>query len=311
MDRPISIWCLGDGKAGHVNQVRGLCDALGRLTEIDCHTVPAPSRFRSIAHLALRRFPPGRDLPNPDLILAAGHGTHLGLLAARRARGGRAIVLMRPSLPLHLFDLCLIPRHDHPPVNEKVIETTGVLNRVRPPDRRAAGEGLILLGGPSAHHDWSDPAVLEQLATILDATPQCHWHLTTSRRTPASVLEQVQKKAGENLSVVPVSKTPPDWVPQHLARAQEVWVTEDSVSMIYEALTAGAAVGLIQLPRRRGAGRVIEGIDELIDKGMLTCFDRWRPGSVLPPPAEVPNEAERCARLICERFLSGVRPSGS
>jgi hypothetical protein len=41
-------------------------------------------------------------------------------------------------------------------------------------------------------------------------------------------------------------------------------VTEDSVSMIYKALTAGAATGLLAVPRRR-LGRVGTGLHRLVE----------------------------------------------
>ena len=71
-------------------------------------------------------------LPTPDLLLGAGHHTHLSLLAARRIRGGKVVVLMRPSLPPGLFDLCLIPEHDAPPARPNVLATRGALNRIQP-----------------------------------------------------------------------------------------------------------------------------------------------------------------------------------
>jgi mitochondrial fission protein ELM1 len=56
------------------------------------------------------------------------------------------------------------------------------------------------------------------------------------------------------LTIVPFAATSPDWLPTQLARADQAWVTADSVSMVYEALTAGAAVGVLDVPRPRQAG---------------------------------------------------------
>ena len=35
-----------------------------------------------------------------------------------------------------------------------------------------------------------------------------------------------------------------------VARSAQAWVTEDSVSMVYESLPAGAATGLLAVPRQ-------------------------------------------------------------
>ena len=59
--------------------------------------------------------------------------------------------------------------------------------------------------------------------------------------------------ADMRLTVVPVAATGPDWLPAQLARAGQAWATADSVSMVYEALTAGAAVGILDVPRQRAS----------------------------------------------------------
>ncbi|MFN3595388.1 MAG: ELM1/GtrOC1 family putative glycosyltransferase, partial [Thiobacillaceae bacterium] len=114
----LTLWRLIDGKPGHEKQSLGLAQALQRLAAARWYDVrvhgTAFASVRAALQWALRRFPAGHGLPAPDLILAAGHATHLPALAARRAYGGRIVVLMRPSLPLALFDLCLIPAHDQP-----------------------------------------------------------------------------------------------------------------------------------------------------------------------------------------------------
>jgi mitochondrial fission protein ELM1 len=112
--RPLTLWRITDGKPGHEKQTLGLCQALLRQHEGRCFDVDVCRQ--PLLNWLMGRFPAGRSLPPPDLIIGAGHHTHFAMLAARRAFGGRCVVLMRPSLPLAWFDLCLIPRHDHPPV---------------------------------------------------------------------------------------------------------------------------------------------------------------------------------------------------
>jgi hypothetical protein len=89
---PLVIWRLSDGKPGHEKQTQGLARALLKNRDCVCHTLPAPASLPSLAYWLTGRFPPGRALPSPDIILAAGHATHFALLAARRARGGEAVL---------------------------------------------------------------------------------------------------------------------------------------------------------------------------------------------------------------------------
>jgi hypothetical protein len=129
--------------------------------------VPALGRLAALGQCLLGAFNAGQNLPAPDLIIGAGHRTHFTVLAARRAHGGRAVVLMQPSLPLGWFDLCLIPEHDRPRDRPNVERTYGVLNTVLPASHAAPDRGLFLIGGPSAHHAWAEARMVEQILTVL------------------------------------------------------------------------------------------------------------------------------------------------
>ncbi len=180
-----TLWLITDNKPGHRSQLQGLAQAMAARTAIETHWIDAPRARHALLHWLSARFPPGAGLPDPDFILVAGHRTHLAGLAARRARGGRLITLMQPSLPLGWFDLCIIPQHDTPPTRANVITTRGVLNTARPGPARQTDKGLFLIGGPSKHFGWDSAGLLAQIDAILTATPDVHWTLTTSRRTPA------------------------------------------------------------------------------------------------------------------------------
>ena len=299
---PLAVWRFSDGKAGHDNQSRGLIEALNRLRPVET-VETTPLSPRSALFAAWRDVPAWRALPPPDLLVGAGQRTHLSLLAARRRRGGRALVLMRPSLPLAWFDLCLIPEHDSPPPRANVLATRGALNRIRPSGAPPPGRGLLLIGGPSAHFGWDHAGLYSQIAAVLAAAPDVRWTLTTSRRTPPDFLGGLPKSFDARLRVVPVAETGPDWLPAQLARAGQAWVTADSVSMVYEALTAGAAVGVLEVPLKK-PNRISRGLDRLAAQGWLTPYRDWRRNGRLTRPPEPFDEAERCARWIVERWFA-------
>lgn len=297
----LTLWRLTDGKPGHEKQTLGLARALDALAGVDCYDLRVGARAAAFADWLLGRFPAGQDLPSPDLILAAGHATHLPALAARRARGGRIVVLMRPSLPLALFDLCLIPAHDRPPQRPNVVLTQGVLNTVTAKGTADPSRGLIMIGGPSRHYRWDDAALATQVRELLAAQPNLSWTLTTSRRTPASFLTALGAPFG--LDIRPYTLTPAGWLEQAVSSSAQVWVSPDSVSMLYEALTAGCRVGLFQLTPKRGS-RIANDIAHLAEAGVVTPIDRWRRGHELNPPPSGFNEARRCARLILKRWYA-------
>jgi uncharacterized protein len=294
------IWRIHDHKPGHANQTRGLVRALSSLIEVECHDIEVAPKWRNGTWWLSGRFPPGSELPRPDLVIGAGHATHLAVLAARRAYGGKAIVLMKPSLPLRLFDLCLVPEHDGGR-GGNVIRTCGVLNVVEPSSAKQASQGLMLIGGPSAKSGWDDDAMIEQVLAAAKGQPTLHWTLATSRRTPADFVFLLSAERPKNLTIVPCDQTGPNWVPQVLGRTAQVWVSEDSVSMVYEALTSGAAVGLFAVPGKQ-AGRVARGMNELQRAGWITRYRDWDRRTPLPSPPEQLFEARRCADLICGHF---------
>jgi mitochondrial fission protein ELM1 len=299
---PCNIWRFFDGKAGHRNQILGLTDAMGRITPTHCFDVDVSGSLRGI-----RSWLPGRmrsleQFPAPSLLIGAGHATHWPILAARRRYGGRAVVLMKPSLPLFLFDLCLIPAADRlKRIPSNVILTEGALNRIRPSDSLDERCGLILIGGPSEHFGWSDQAILSQVKAVTERHPDIQWTLTTSRRTPASFLG-AWHSSGRRGQLVPVDQTGPDWLPEKLRSAATVWVTNESVSMIYEALTSGASVGILTLPKSRNS-RVTRGIDSLVARNLVTPFDHWQQSAVVRRATQTLNEASRCAELVKHRLL--------
>jgi mitochondrial fission protein ELM1 len=182
-----------------------------------------------------------------------------------------------------------------------------VLNRVRPGVAKDPRQGLLLIGGPSKHHRWSEREVLEQIAQIqARSATQQRWRLTTSRRTPPSFLPALQKIIDPaRIEVVPFEKTDAEWLPAQLAWAGTVWVTADSVSMVYEALTAGASVGLIDIPPHDD-DRIATGIQSLVDTELVTSFSHWRSGAELRPPKQPFSEAARVAREIMQRWFSRV-----
>jgi mitochondrial fission protein ELM1 len=293
---PLNVWVISDGKPGHVNQSLGLAEALARATPTHIYRLTALPAWRAWLML-LFKISPDKTLLAPDLIIGAGHATHLTLLAARRARGGRSVVLMKPSLPRRWFDLGVLPQHDGIAADAHTLVTEGAINRIRPSDTRNAGLGLMLIGGTSKHFAWDSDAVQLQIKSILARTPDLQWTLTTSRRTPDDFLEQLPPFP--NLTIVPHTATSPDWLPDQLARCGTAWVTPDSASMVYEALTAGANVGVFDLPVNPRS-RVGWAIARLADAQRITRFVSWCAHDTLTANTQPLAEADRCATWILE-----------
>ena len=303
MSEAVDIWILSDGKPGHENQSFGLAEAIGRVRPVRTSKIALASAGGPISRLR-RAFQESRDLPKPRLLIGAGHAVHLSLLALSRRAAAPCVVMMKPTFPSSLFDLCLIPEHDLGGKDgpDHVIPTLGALNRVPPPGDGPRHGGLILLGGPSSSHGWDGDAIRSAIEAIVIAGKDRPWRVTDSRRSPDGTLQSLSA-ACPALAAYPHGETGRDWLPQRLAEAAEVWVTEDSVSMIYEALSSGARVGLLPVPSLKKAGRVARGIAKLVEEGFVTRFADWSPATGLAAPPRVLREADRCAAIVTERFL--------
>ncbi len=301
-DKKIRIWTLSDGKPGHANQTEGLTQALAQYRHIKLVNRPILSRFNVLLMLILNKCGKLVQSP-PDLIIATGHRTHLSLLAYKHCYGGRIVTMMSPSLPLSWFDLCLIPRHDKPKERDNVIETIGAINRILPSHQQIPNSALIMLGGPSKHFNWDENDVLTQMDTLMVNHDDVQWTMASSRRTPKDFINKVRKRFPA-VDFVLAEETSAEWLPKQMQESEQIWVTEDSVSMVYEALTAGAKTGIIRLPVTKHT-RVTKEIDQMVLGGYLSTVFTDKPGKDEKIPQkkfEVLNEADRCSKLLLNKF---------
>ncbi len=307
----LCIWAVTDNKPGHLNQMRGLIDGLEASVPHDwrvhSHWIETPISTRANIKTLRNKERLISEHGRPDIILCCGHRTHWQALFLRACFGGKLVVLMRPSLPLWCFDLCILPYHDGEFRQAHVLQSLGALNKIKAAARPERGQqekpqGLILVGGPSKHYQWNDRDTLAQVTRVLLALPNVHWTLGTSRRTPASFEASLNKlQETQAFELVPASSTDAQWLPQQFRRSEQVWVSEDSVSMVYEALSSGAEVGLLRLPIRQ-KNRISEGIDYLLREQRLGDLDALEKG-FMPPPKPPLQEALRIAEQIVAMVL--------
>lgn len=151
--------------------------------------------------------------------------------------------------------------------------------------------------------------MIQQVRTVVQGSDAITWTLTTSRRTPPETEAALVDLDLPNLKVEPVAQTPRGWVGDRLNECGLVWVSEDSVSMVYEALTAGAKVGLLEVPAKGNGSRVACGVAELEQAGRVSRFANPLPELLTQDPQDCFNEAGRAAGVLLERFdMSGSKP---
>ena len=291
--KEIVVWHLSDGKPGHVNQSIGLIEEMKRLIPTHHYTFDLKgSWWKDVAAIKEQ----GKDLPSPDLIVGTGHKTHIPMLRTRKHFGGKCAVIMKPSLPLKWFDYAILPEHDLVD-GPNVIQTKGNLNKVQPSETLDKSKGLILIGGESKHFHWDTEGVYTQLKLLVQQSPDVSWTLTTSRRTPDDFLESISSLS-EKINIVPFEETDSLWVPRMLSTCGMVCVSEDSSSMIYEALTAGGKVLTLSLSFKKENSKMVRALESLYTDKLISkvCSIQERNKATF-------HESKRVAEELVKRLI--------
>lgn len=307
MSHPLKlIRVISEGRPGHENQSVGLALALARRTGCEVEIVQIPATWnlftRRRAALEVRQG-------IPQLLIGTGHKVHLPLWFATRKFSARSVVIMEPTWSKRLFDLCVIPQHDASgeTSDPHIIMTLGALNRLPETIPTKQAKGVVLVGGPSKSHGWDSPATATAIAAVVCSRPDLMWTLSDSRRTPPEFLDQLRaQKLGAE--IISHQQTKPDWVPTQLMAAEEAWATEDSVSMIFEAVTARARTGVLPVPAIKPNADPVRAVAKLVNAGYATDYAAWsRNGRRLPSPKPL-HETGRCADLVLRKLFPGTTP---
>lgn len=291
---------VSDAKAGHRSQALGLYQAIHQQNP---NTSFEEIQLENLALLSILKGLFSHQVSGiaqqPDFIFGVGSHTHLRVwLLGKVYPQAKTVILMKPSLPIHCFDYAVIPEHDGIAASDRVIVTKGALNPIENEHRHQANRILIALGGTSKRHQWNENKVLTAIEQIVQHNSHCQLILTTSRRTPEHFLDRLKKQDyASQLDIFPVEHTPQGWIFEQMQLAETVYVTEDSVSMIFEALTAGCRVGVIAMDRLK-QDRITHVIDALI----LDHIVGTQTKTAQLPQQQTFKEAERVATCLLKSY---------
>jgi mitochondrial fission protein ELM1 len=241
------IWRFTDGKAGHDKQSLALVESLMNQTKCRLFDFNVQDQRNPILDIIFKNYKLPEGITKPDIAIGAGHKTHLHLLAIKRCFNAKIVVIMKPSIPLIFFDLCIIPKHDGIKNGPNIINTQSSLVKFNSNLKKKENTGLILIGGPSKHYFWDSKTVLEEICKISKKFKFRKLLLSTSRRTPFDFLDQLNELNIPDIKVYEYSKIKSDWLDKHINKVKNIWVTNDSYSMVTEALASGADVDIIGL----------------------------------------------------------------
>ena len=304
---------LTDGHAGNVRQAQALARALGRSADEIVLAPRAPWRWTAPRALpgAYQAFGPAFhaawDLP-PALAIGCGRQAALATRLLRD-RGSRAIQILDPRIDPSHWDLVIAPEHDGL-TGPNVLTLSGSLNPVDDAwlsDARAAFPSLaalpssrtaLLIGGGSAHYHF-DAAAFARLASLLDdAIGTGSLLVTTSRRTPADVVQALRQRYAARADTV-LWCDPSDGPNPYaglLAWADRILCTPDSVNMLSEACATAAPVHVFEPARVSGRPRLF--LDALLERGRIRALT----AALSPFDVEPLRETARIAAEVRARL---------
>ena len=273
---------VSDGRPGHLNQSLALAKYLG--ITADVHEVSPRFRWsKALSYLLDKagiytgRLFTGHDQVHTsvkyDLVIGAGSSTYYMTKVLAKELGAKSVTMMLPRGYHYDFDLIFAPKHDNPPVRPNLVEIPANFAYVEPhgiyqTSKRSIG---IVIGGDNKVFSMSEKLLQEQLDAIIAHYGDYEVAVTTSPRTPESVVSMLKKYAFD-YSVI-YSEDPVNPIPDFLDQCETVFITSDSTSMISEAVSYGSA-NVIVLPLESDReSKFTRLVDTLEKEGYLSVYD--------------------------------------
>lgn len=274
------IWIISEGSPGHVSQSVGLATALAEKMPLEIRQFECRPKINGFVRQLIRLFwmgKNGRPLPAwmlygplgleragagepaPDLIISSGGRS---VFAARTLAVKYAVPFVflgeRRPYPPDWFHTVFTPSSHETEANDLRMDviptkiTPEIVNQAAA-DWKNRPIGLLwtmLIGGTSRSHDFQAPdwEKLAESMTALARREGIRWLVTTSRRTGKEVETKLRGLLPAEVVADAVwwCHQPEKKFSAYLGAAQLIWVTEDSVSMVTEAVAAGKPVVVIR-----------------------------------------------------------------
>ncbi len=294
-----------------MKQSKGIAESLRRYAEVAVDEIDVDHQSLTGDALSLVGYFLGRrgrrqSAAGYDLVLGAGSRTHVPMLNWARVHRARSVVCMTPPWPLRSrFDLCCAPIHDRVRPADNLFLTIGPPNTAVPGTSRQRDTGLLCIGGEDGNsHVWDEQRIIADILRIIEKSAVRSWTMTSSPRTPAATESRCAALAADfpNVTFVPFAHTEPGWIEQHYQQHGTVWITADSISMVYEALSAGCRVGIVPVRWKKKDSKFAYSERYLVDKNLVVSLAKWLADPDQWQEHEPLNEADRCAREIIKRW---------
>jgi len=279
-----------DGKAGHENQSKAFCSALGY--DFDCVKTSYRTPFHKALSYLIDRLGLVWDYPfkieqtdgyYAAVVCTGSTAFYPGKIAARRRGIPVAAILYPRGYKKLNVDCILAPVFDRPvrypnivpiPVNltstNAAFYETGVAEfRKRYSPRKAAV--AVIVGGPNAFAAMTPEAMKPELDRLFKVTDGYERWVTTSRRTPQAVEALIDTYPFDYKLIFSRDTFNP--IPAFVTLCERLFVTADSTGMISEAVTRGTAAVEILMNLKGDSSKFSRFIKNLEQEHAVHVFD--------------------------------------
>ena len=314
----LRAWCLTDGSAGMISQVKGLADALNLNFEEKTIDLKFPWNKLPVGIL-----PPSKIIFNnyrqislesnipPDIIISCGKRSIYASLHLKKSLKNKvfSIHIQNPKInPAH-FDLVVAPAHDDLK-GKNVLQTDLALNHIN--KRLLSKEAelytaqfskiekpicAMFLGGQNRNYRF-DISVVKVLADQIDKiikNNDIQLYILFSRRTDQFIIEYLKERFLDQNIIWNGEGNP------YLALmkfSKYLICTADSVSIISESISSTKPVYIFKLPSLKKNNRIEKFITMLLQKNYARLL-----GEKLEDfTNSYENETFQVARMIEERY---------
>ena len=309
------IWILADDRAGNVNQLLGIVEALKRTYERKNirynKWVKLPNFLRGASFIGItNESKAGLVEPWPDIVLSAGRRSFPVALAIKKLSGGKTkiVQLMNPGkLEEKKADLLILPVHDHYSGKAKnVMQVLGTPHRVT--SQKLAKEKKhwlsvfkkypsprvsLLIGGATKNKKFTLKNAADLVQAVKDLKP-ASLLITTSRRTPGEIVDYLKKELPEPKFFYHFGNKTENPYFGLLSMADTLVVTGDSMSMCSECAGVGVPV-VIFAPKEMVGAKHTRFHQTLYQKGYAVPVGQKpvKPKRCLNPATEIAEKIKK------------------
>jgi len=282
----MKVICVSDKKPGHYNQSKGVLLALEALYSIDVQWLEVDLKakflrviykyiYNNLGFFSRKWFFEkiyGFELliDKADFIVSTGGNTAYLNASLKEYFSAKNIFVggMRGLKP-ELFNINLVLKSDGQPNQMESFLAPTTINVLPEPEQKEVW--MMAIGGDSGEYrfesqDW------DALVSLMSQCQQrygIYWLITTSRRTGKEAEDYIRKRVEEanlNCEAVWYIAEPKPVMHEYLNRADNVCCTEDSFSMLTEAVSSGRKVVALQPQYANGNEFYCWALSRLVDK---------------------------------------------